>query len=535
MNAIGDLWWQHGVVYQIYPRSYRDTSGNGVGDLDGVTEQIDYLASTLGVEALWLSPFFPSPMADFGYDVADYLDVDRLFGDLDAFDRLVQRAHFVGLKVIIDWVPNHSSDQHDWFTESRSSRDNPKRDWYVWRSPKSDGSPPNNWVSVFGGPAWTLDETTGQYYLHSFLTEQPDLNWRNPEVVAAMHDTLRFWMDRGVDGFRLDVIHMIMKDPGLRDNPARTARDGWFAPEYDSFDHIHDKNHPDMHAQYRALRTLVDDHDPAVERMLVGEIEPLPWPQWVMFYGAEGDGLHLPFNFRLIEAPWTATAVQAVVDDLEAALPAFAWPNYVLGNHDQKRVASRVGEAQARMAAVLLLTLRGTPTLYYGDEIGMLQADIPPERQQDPFGRRVPGEGRDGCRTPMQWDSSSGAGFSSADLADYWLPVSADSQERNVASQLTDKRSMLTLYRDLLRLRRTEPALNRGNYVALDAPASVFAYLRALGPDRFAVALNFTGDAVSVAVPDGDVVLSTHPGRIGEEVAGHLTLGPDEGIIVRLR
>ena len=534
MSDIGHLWWHHGVVYQIYPRSFQDTTGNGIGDLRGVTKRLPYLADVLGVDAIWLSPFFRSPMADFGYDVADYVDVDPLFGTLADFDALVAEAHRVGLKVVIDWVPNHSSDRHHWFIESSSSRDNPKRDWYIWRKPGEDGSLPNNWVSLFGGPAWTFHEPTGEYYLHSFLREQPDLNWRNPEVVDAMHDTIRFWMDRGVDGFRLDVIHMIMKDPDLRDNPPSSSRPGWFAVEYDAFEHLHDKAHPDIHEQYRRLRRLVDDHDPSVERMLVGEIEPLPWAEWVEFYGAEGDGLHLPFNFRLIETSWDARAIKAVVDELEAALPSFAWPNYVLGNHDQTRLASRVGDEQVRVAAMLLLTLRGTPTMYYGDEIGMQQADIPPERQQDPFGRRVPGEGRDGCRTPMQWDATPGAGFSTADASDFWLPLSEDFTQRNVATQIDDPESLLTLYRTLLRLRRDEPALNRGIYRPLDGPPDVFVFERSHESTELRVALNLGSDRVSVAL-SGTVLAATASEHREKVLTGSTQLGPGEGIVVRVR
>jgi glycosidase len=405
MTRIQPLWWQRGIIYQIYPRSFQDVNGDGTGDLAGIIRRLDYLSDTLGVDAIWLSPFYPSPMADFGYDVSNYVDVHPVFGDLPIFDRLVDEAHRRGLAVIIDFVPNHSSDQHPWFLESRSSRDNPRRDWYVWADAEPDGSPPNNWLSVFGGGAWEWDEATGQYYLHSFLKEQPDLNWRNPEVKQAMLDVLRFWLDRGVDGFRIDVAHLIMKDPELRDNPPNPNPPAPGAPfrEYDTQLHLYDKGHADVHAAFRDIRKLLDEYSVERPRMAVGEIHEFDWPVWAGYYGEKLDELHLPFNFALIFGAWTAASVRAIVDGLEAALPAGAWPDYVLGNHDVHRIATRVGPQQARLAMMLLLTLRGTPTLYYGDEIGMQDVEVPPDMVQDPFEKNVPGLGlgRDPERTPM--------------------------------------------------------------------------------------------------------------------------------------
>ena len=302
-------WWQTGVIYQIYPRSFMDANGDGVGDLAGVIGKLDYLSDTLGVDAIWLSPFYPSPMADFGYDVSDYCAVNPLFGDLATFDELVAQAHARDLKVIIDIVPNHTSDQHPWFQESRASRDNPKRDWYVWADPAADGGPPNNWLSVFGGPAWTLDESTGQYYLHSFLPEQPDLNWRNPAVKAAMFDVYRFWLDRGVDGFRIDVAHYVMKDPELRDNPpnpnaaveAQLFKD---LGEYGNWIHVNDKGHPDVHGVYRELRAILDEYSATAPRMMVGEIHDFDLEKWAAYYGEPGKReFHQPFNFALIGVP----------------------------------------------------------------------------------------------------------------------------------------------------------------------------------------------------------------------------------------
>ena len=530
-------WWQTGVIYQIYPRSFNDTTGNGVGDLGGVIEKLDYLSDTLGVDALWLSPFYPSPMADFGYDVADFTDVHPLFGDLADFDRLVAEARGRGLKVIVDFVPNHSSDQHPWFVESRSSRENPKRDWYVWGDPQSDGGPPNNWLSVFGGSAWTLDEATGQYYLHSFLKEQPDLNWRNSAVREAMFDAMRFWLDRGVDGFRIDVAHFIMKDPQMRDNPLNPSPDGTFYKsmgDYDAQIHLYNKGHEDIHEVFRALRRLVDTYPDERPRMTVGEIHLFDWAEWARYYGDDLDELHMPFNFSLLHADRNAAALRRLVDELEAALPEGAWPNYVLGNHDEPRLASRYGEAGSRLAAMLLLTLRGTPTLYYGDEIGMRQAGIPPEQQQDPWGRRVPGLGRDGCRTPMAWTAEAGAGFTTT--ATPWLPLHDDYPTRNVAHQSQDPASLLQLYRRLLALRKTSPALQTGRYRPLNGvPDGCFAFLREAAGQAFLIALNFSDDPQRIALSTpGRLLLSTRLDR-GEEATGEtLALDGHEGVIVML-
>jgi alpha-glucosidase len=517
-------WWQTTVIYQIYPRSFQDTTGNGIGDLPGITSRLDYLADTLGVGAIWISPFYPSPMADFGYDVSNFTGVHPMFGTIDDFDDLVAAAHKRGLKVIIDWVPNHTSDEHPWFIESRSSRTNPKRDWYVWHDPKPDGSPPNNWLSAFGGPAWEFDDATGQYYLHSFLTKQADLNWRNPEVQAAMFDTVRFWLDRGVDGLRIDVAHRIMKDPELRDNPPvppdweRMFKAGG---EYDNILHIHDMGHPDIHRVYRDLRALLNSYQP--ERFSLGEIHIADWKEWASYYGEELDELHMPYNFSLVHVPWIPDQVAARIDEMEGAIPPGGWPNHVLGNHDEVRLASRRGPDEARVAAMMLLTLRGTPTIYYGDEIGIPETEIAPEQQQDPWGRAVPGTGRDGCRTPMQWDSSVHAGFSAESVAATWLPVSDDHPQRSVAAQLHDPKSSLNLYRALLAYRRGSEALKTGSYRRIDAPAGVFAYQRG---DQTLVALNFTDEAIETPF-EGRVALSTY---LDESTASRLR--PHEGIIV---
>jgi alpha-glucosidase len=498
-------WWQTAVIYQIYPRSFADSNGDGIGDLPGITARLDYLSETLGVDALWLSPFYPSPQDDFGYDVSDYCDVDPIYGTLDDFDRLVAEAHRRDLRVMVDFVPNHTSSQHPWFLESASGVDSPKRDWYVWRDGRPDGSLPNNWVSFFGGPAWQ-HHPSGQYYLHMFLASQPDLNWRNPEVETAMFHVLRFWMNRGVDGFRIDVAHVCMKDPYLRDNPpasgmpAVSHKDN---PEWAAFHHIHDFAHPDIHGLFRRLRRVLDEYP---DRFSIGEIHEWDWERWASYYGA-GDELHMPFNFAPLIAGIDPAKLREVIVSMERVLPEGAWPNWVAGNHDETRIASRLGWEQSKAMAVLLLTLRGVPTLYYGDEIGMLESDIPPERQQDPFGRRVPGFGRDGCRTPMQWTAGANAGFSVQDSAT-WLPVHDGYRQQNVEAELGDPSSHLELYRRLLRLRRRTPALTLGDITVLESPPTVVAYRRTYHDQERIAAANLSPDGVAIEL-SGSVVAAT--------------------------
>jgi len=396
-------WWMHGIFYEIYPRSFQDSNQDGIGDLRGIRQRLDYL-TWLGVDAIWIAPIYPSPMADFGYDVSDYCGVDPLFGSLSNFDDLLRDAHASGLKVILDFVPNHTSDQHPWFKESRSSRSNPKRDWYIWRNGQSVGVPPNNWVSQFGGSAWTFDASTEQYYLHSFLREQPDLNWRNPAVRHAMYDVLRFWLNRGVDGFRVDVLWLLIKDAQLRDNPPNPNYRHQDA-EINRYLNIYNGDQPEIHEVVAEMRSILDQYD---QRVLIGEIY-LPVERLVSYYGEESNGVQLPFNFQLISTPWNAQRIAQLVHDYENALPAGGWPNWVLGNHDQPRIAARVGEAQARVASMLLLTLRGTPTMYYGDELGIGRVKVEPGLVQDPWEKIEPGLGlgRDPWRTPFQWNGSN--------------------------------------------------------------------------------------------------------------------------------
>ncbi|WP_228241892.1 alpha-amylase family glycosyl hydrolase [Porphyrobacter sp. GA68] len=526
MNAAADAaWWQRGVIYQIYPRSFQDSNGSGVGDLAGIERRLDYLRD-LGVDALWLSPIFTSPMADFGYDVADYCAIDPLFGNLAAFDRLLAAAHRRGLKLLLDFVPNHSSDQHPWFVESRSSRDNPKRDWYIWRDAAPGGGPPNNWISDFGGSAWQWDGVTGQYYLHAFLPEQPDLNWRNPGVRAAMMDVLRFWLDRGVDGFRVDVLWHIVKADGMPDNP---VNDGWRRGdnERDRVHQVHSTDQPEAHAIAAEMRAMADQYGAQTgrERVLIGEIY-LPFDRLSRWYGTpDRPGVHLPFNFALALSRWDADGVGRLIAEYEASLPAWGWPNWVLSNHDVPRIAARLGDRQARVAAMLLLTLRGTPTLYYGDELAIGEVAIPPDRVRDPREARQPGIGlgRDPSRTPMAWDASPNAGFSSAEP---WLPLHPDWRDRNVAAQSGNPASMLSLHRQLLVLRRREEALTLGALELLDAPQGVVAFARTGDGRRVTVMLNLTSRDVSLDWT-GQPLLSTHG-----ECAQRGVLRADEGLIV---
>lgn len=522
-------WWRHGIFYQVYPRSFGDSDGDGVGDLKGIIARLPYLKS-LGVDAIWLSPIFPSPMADFGYDISDYTGIDPLFGGMEDFNALVSAAHENGLKLILDLVPNHTSDQHPWFAEARSSRDNPKRDWYIWRDPAPDGGAPNNWLSEFGGSAWQYDAATGQYYYHAFLAAQPDLNWRHPAVRQAIYDVMRFWLAKGVDGFRVDVIWHLIKDQTFRDNPPNPHyRDG--RPPHERILTRYSTDQPEVHEVVAEMRRVTDEFD---ARVLIGEIY-LPLHRLVAYYGNDLAGAHMPFNFALLSTLWSARSIERIIAEYEAALPAGAWPNWVLGNHDRPRIASRVGPDQARVAAMLLLTLRGTPTLYYGDEIGMRQVVIAPEQVRDPFEKNVPGigVGRDGCRTPMQWDATPCAGFSAARP---WLPLADDHLRQNVAKLEADRGSILNLYKALIALRKETPQLVRGTYRPIVAQGDVLLYRRECEGGALVVALNLGAEPVSIAAGSIGVgraiLLSTLLDRRGEEVEDALELRANEGVIL---
>jgi len=488
-------WWRNGVIYQIYPRSFADSDGDGVGDLRGIAAHIDHVAA-LGADAIWLSPFFPSPMADFGYDVSDYCDVDPLFGTLADFDDLVRESHAAGIRVVIDWVPNHTSDRHPWFAASRSDRGDPKRDWYVWRD--GDG-PPNDWTSQFGavGPAWTVDEPTGQWYLHSFMAEQPDLNWDNPEVEAAMHDVIRFWMDRGVDGLRLDAIHKIAKDPLLRDHAGAARR--------------HDEDWETIHERLRGIRRVVDEYE---DRMIVGEVA-LQDLHRIVLYLESGDQLHLAHNFVFVDLPWDAEAFRTSIDDFEALADRTAWPAWFLENHDKPRLASRFGPGPARAAAVMLYALRGTPFIYQGQELSLPDAEIPPDRVVDV-------DGRDPVRAPMPWSGGPGVGFTDAEP---WLPPVADAATLNVRAQAGDPRSALSLFRRLADLRRATPALVHGDQRTVEAGPDVLAWIRG---EEILAAVNFAAEPRPLELR-GEVVLSSDPDRGDRD-----GLGPDEAVIMRL-
>ncbi len=525
-------WWQTGVLYQIYPRSFMDGNGDGVGDLPGIIEKLDYLG-WLGVDALWLSPIYPSPMADFGYDISDYTDVDPVFGTLQNIDTLIQQAHSRDLKLILDYVPNHTSDEHAWFRESRTSRENPKRDWYIWRDPAPDGGPPNNWTSLFGGPAWQYDAQTGQYYLHLFDVKQPDLNWRNPAVQEAMYDVLRFWLDRGVDGFRVDVLWLLLKDDQFRDNKLNPDwRPG--DPPYMYQFNTYTEDQPGIHDIVRKMRSVLDSYG---DRVFIGEIY-LDVPKLVHYYGEMLDEAHLPFNFQFVTmADWSATTVRRAVDEYEKALPEGAWPNWVLGNHDRTRIASRLGRERARAALLLLLTLRGTPTCYYGDELGMQNVVVPPEQIYDPQGKANPEHSRDPIRSPMQWNSGPNAGFCPPNVRP-WLPLADDYQTYNVASEQNDPRSFLSLTRALLVLRRALPALTVGSYRSLDQDnVACFAYLREHEGQRYLVVLNTSAQEQLVSLPElghGRVALSTHMDREGTVDLSSLQLRENEGYLIEV-
>ena len=526
------LWWQRGVIYQIYPRSFQDSNADGIGDLEGIRQRLDYVCG-LGVDAVWISPIYRSPMADFGYDVADYCGIDPIFGTLADFDHLLKDVHARRLKLILDFVPNHTSDRHPWFLESRSSRQSPKRDWYLWRDPAPDGGPPNNWLANFGGSGWEFDSGTGQYYYHAFLREQPDLNWRNPEVRRAMYDVLRFWLDRGVDGFRVDVLWLLIKDRQFRDNPPNPL---WQANQagIDRLMQQYSADQPEIQEVVAEMRAVLDTYP---DRVLIGEIY-LPVERLVTYYGKDMKGAHLPFNFQLIFAAWNAREIARTVAEYEAALPAGGWPNWVLGNHDQKRIATRVGTAAARVAAMLLLTLRGTPTLYYGDELGLENVPIPPDRVQDPWERNEPGLGlgRDPARTPMPWDGSRNAGFT---VGTPWLPLNADHVAANVATLTGEPHSMLSLYRRLLALRRGLAALHSGTYGGSHTEGDVLAFERRHDPGRrLMVALNFGRLPQRLRLPhdalDARLLLSTKLDREGEAMHATIDLRPEEGVILDL-
>lgn len=530
-------WWQHAVFYEIYPRSFRDTNGDGIGDLNGITVGLDYLKD-LGVDAIWITPFYPSPQVDFGYDISNYEGVDPQFGALADFDRLLSEAHKRNIRVICDLVANHTSDQHPWFIESRSSRHNPKRDWYIWHDPVN-GGPPNNWVSVFGGPAWTLDAKTGQYYYHYFYAQQPDLNWRNPEVEKAMLDVVAFWMKRGVDGFRMDALDQLYEDPRLRNNPELRA----LIPGTNTHQQkeIYNRDLPEIHGALQKIRGVSDRFTPP-PRVLIGEIWVDRLQQLVEFYGPRNNEVQLPFNFFFtkvskLSAPEFRTQVLNNQRELKGH-----WTTYVLSNHDIVRALTRYGDGAhnpriAKLLAAMTLTMRGTPFIYYGEEIGMVNHDPDNINEvRDPVGKRFwPAyKGRDGERTPMQWSSGASAGFTTGTP---WLKVPASAANVNVEKESADPNSVLNFYKQVIRLRRSSPALLDGQFENLTQSTSMFAYARSTPRQRIVVALNMTAapkavDTTALGASSYRVLLSNVAGRSKAVPAGSLRLKPFEAVIL---
>jgi alpha-glucosidase len=502
------LWWKDGIIYQIYPRSFSDSNQDGIGDMAGITARLDYLRD-LGVDAIWLSPVYPSPQADFGYDVSNYVDIDPLFGSLKEYDRLIREAHKRKIHVIMDLVLNHTSDEHPWFVESRKSRNNPYRDWYIWRDPSPEGKEPNNWYSVFGGKAWKFDPTTGQYYLHLFHEKQPDLNWRNPKVQKTILASMKFWLERGTDGFRLDVFNAYFKHADLPDNPG--VRFGLRG--FERQQHIYDGDQPEMIPVLQKFRKLLNRYP---ERYMVGETF-FSTPEKAAFYSGD-DRLHAAFNFSLLESKWNAQRYRKAIDTWDKVTGSKVWPNYVLNNHDNPRTVTRWkdgdDDARAKLGATMLLTLRGTPFLYYGEEIGMRDVKLKRSEIMDPPGKAYWPlyKGRDGCRSPMQWDGSSQAGFTKARP---WLPVHPNHKTRNVAAQLKQRESLLNVYKQLIALRRESTALRRGDFSIVEqSNPDCLVYQRTHGKMRMLVALNFSrqSQTLTLGPPEGMwlEVFSTH-------------------------
>jgi alpha-glucosidase len=533
-------WYRKGALYQIYPLSFADSSGDGYGDLRGIIDHLDYLAGTddsLGVAAVWLSPIFRSPLKDFGYDISDFRDIDPVFGTMKDFYELVAGVHKRGMKLLLDFVPNHTSDQHAWFREARISRSSSKRDWYIWADAKADGSPPNNWLSRFGGSAWELDVASGQYYLHTFLSSQPDLNWRNPEVRAEMSAVLRYWIDRGVDGFRTDAVYVLIKDDLLRDDPPNLN----YRP---GIDDPADSLMQTYSAGQSQLLGLLEDFCDAVAldggTFMVSEAY-LGIDQMKQLYRAcKIHPIHAPFNFNLMTLPWGASSFGDWIDAYEDSLGHEDVPNYVLGNHDRPRLASRVGIEKARLLSLLQLTLRGMPVIYYGEELGMENANLSKREEKDPWGIRVPGLGlgRDIARGPMQWSGKMNAGFS---MGKPWLPMGPDTNVSNVESQSREPESMLSMYKQLIHLKLSIPAIQTGKYRRLktDNP-EIYAFIRGEGNNRCVIVINFSENTAVVSIEGnlfGELLCSTHSvdGRTGTVALAKLKLQGFEGQLYEIK
>ena len=527
-TAEANPWWKGAVVYQIYPRSFADSNGDGIGDLPGITERLEHIAS-LGIDAIWLSPFFTSPMKDFGYDIADYCGVDPIFGTLADFDRMLARAHELGLKVLVDQVYCHTSDQHAWFAESRSSRDNPKADWYVWAEAKADGSPPNNWQSVFHGSSWTWDERRGQYYLHNFLPSQPDLNVHNPEVQEALLQTARFWLDRGVDGFRLDALNFLMHAPALTDNPpVKNAPER--ARPFDRQHHFHNQSHPDIPKFLTRLRKVIDGY--GADLFTVAEVGGEQADREMKLFTQGSDRLNSAYGFNfLYEKTLTPELIERTIG-LWPGEDGEGWPSWAFSNHDAPRgvsrwLAARDRDALARLLLLLLLTLRGNVFLYQGEELGLPQADVPFERLQDPeaIANWPNGQGRDGARTPMPWTGDAlHAGFSSVEP---WLPVDPEHMALAVDRQEAWADSTLNLTRRLVAFRKRHTALKIGDFRPVAVPRPLLAFERGDDNERLLCVFNLADEPVQWTLPDGWHVIE----RVGGEVDG--AMPPLSGLVAQ--
>ena len=523
-----DRWWHGGVFYQIYPRSFADSNGDGAGDLPGIISRLDYLAQ-LGIAGIWLSPITVSPDRDWGYDVADYRDVDPDFGSLDDLSTLVAEAARRGIRILLDLVPNHTSDQHPWFVDARTGPDAAHRDWYVWADPAPGGGPPNNWVSVFGGSAWELDRSSGQYFLHNFELEQPDLNWWSDDVRSAFDDIVRYWWDKGIAGFRIDVCNMMIKDAELRDNPPATEDDP-LDQQFMGVKAVYNTDRPEAHDILRRWRAIADSYEPP--RLLIGETNVDRLATLMHFYGNGHDELHGGFNFVFLNAALEAAALRAVVEEVEATLPTGAWPIWTGSNHDVSRLATRWASgdpAKVRCALLILLTLRGTPFLYQGDEIGLTDGPIEQSDLRDAVGIRYWPyyKGRDAARTPMPWSDAPGGGFTEAGVRT-WLPM-ADPAQCNVAAQHADPDSVLAFTRRAIARRSGSDDLAIGPYRSLPSPRGTWAFERGA---RTVVALNMSDAPQQFDGVAGTIVLATDRAREGSALRDGLTLAPWSGVVV---
>lgn len=535
------MWWKEAVVYQIYPRSFFDSNGDGVGDIEGIIQKLDYLngeKNSLGIDAIWLSPINPSPMVDFGYDISDYKDIDSIFGDLEIFKKLIKEAHKRDIKILMDLVVNHTSNKHPWFIESSSSKDNAKRDYYIWADPVN-GKPPNNWMAAFGGNAWELDTNTGQYYYHGFTVEQPDLNWRNKKVQKEINNVIKFWLDLGVDGFRLDVVNYYIKDERLRSNPIDLLKG---LRPYDIQIHKYDRDRKETHQILKKFRKILDSY--IGDRVSIGEvfIEPPGNPKLANSYLGDNDELHMAFNFAFLYSKWNAFSFRDEIISWEKALDKESWPNYTLSNHDQIRHIGRYKKGKetiprAKLAALLLLSLRGTPFLYYGEEIGMEDEPLPKHKIMDPLGKKYWPifSGRDRTRLPMCWNSNEYAGFS---VSEPWLPVNKNYKKINVEHSIQDENSLFHTYKKLIQIRKDSKVLRRGEIEILKSNPLILAYIRRYKSENILVLLNFTNEEQELSLKkinfkSIEIIFDTNP-KFKKVKIENLFLYPNQGIMGKI-